>query len=599
MNEQELRELISAVKAGRVSRRTFVHKMVGLGLAAPVATQLLAHAGLAQTAPSTDYKPTKAGGGGALKLLFWQAATLLNPHFAVGAKDQEGARIFYEPLAAWDPDGNLVPVLAAEIPDIENGGVAADGMSVTWKIKKGVQWHDGEPFTADDVVFNWEYASDPATAATTIGDYRDAKVEKIDPLTVRVRFEKPTPFWAGLFVAAGGMIIPKHLFEPYKGANSRDAPANLKPVGTGPYRFVEFKPGDLIRGERNPAYHIANRPYFDTIEMKGGGDAVSAARAVIQTGEYDYAWNMQVEDEILVRLENAGNARGRAEIVQSRAMEHIQINFADPWTEVDGERSSPKTKHPFLSDPAVRQALRLLVDRASVEKHIYGRTGVATGNFLNNPERFVSKNTKWEFNVDKANQLLEEAGWKRGPDGVRAKDGKKLKLVYQTSINAPRQKTQAIVKQACQKAGIDIELKSVTASVYFSSDVANPDTARKFYSDIQMYTIGSPSVPDPGRFMQQFVSWEIASKDNKWQGSNPTRWRNEEYDKIFRAAQGELDPVKRAALFIKMNDMVVEDVAVIPVVNRRWVAAMSHKLKATLSGWDNDFWNLKDWYRET
>ena len=599
MNEQELRELISAVKAGRVSRRTFVHKMVGLGLAAPVATQLLAHAGLAQTAPSTDYKPTKAGGGGALKLLFWQAATLLNPHFAVGAKDQEGARIFYEPLAAWDPDGNLVPVLAAEIPDIENGGVAADGTSVTWKLKKGVEWHDGQPFTADDVVFNWEYASDPATAATTIGNYRDTKVEKIDPLTVRVRFEQPTPFWAGAFVAAGGMIIPKHLFEPYKGANSRDAPANLKAVGTGPYRFIEFKPGDLIRGERNPSYHVANRPYFDTIEMKGGGDAVSAARAVIQTGEYDYAWNMQVEDEILVRLENAGNARGRAEIVQSRAMEHIQLNNADPWTEVDGERSSPKTKHPLLSDPALRQALRLLVDRGSVEKHIYGRTGVATGNFLNNPERFVSKNTKWEFNVDKANQLLEEAGWERGPDGVRAKDGKKLKLVFQTSINAPRQKTQAIVKQACQKAGIDIELKSVTASVYFSSDVANPDTARKFYSDIQMYTIGSPSVPDPERFMLQFVSWEIASKDNKWQGSNPTRWRNEEYDKIFRAAQGELDPVKRAALFIKMNDMVVEDVAVIPVVNRRWVAAMSHKLKATLSGWDNDFWNLKDWYRET
>jgi peptide/nickel transport system substrate-binding protein len=573
--------------------------MVGLGLTAPFATQLLAHAGLAQTAPQTDYKPTKAGGGGALKLLFWQAATLLNPHFAVGTKDAEGSRIFYEPLAAWDPDGNLVPVLAAELPDIENGGVAADGTSVTWKLKKGVEWHDGRPFTADDVVFNWEYASDPATAATTIGNYRDTKVEKIDPLTVRVLFEKPTPFWAGVFVAFGGMIIPKHLFEPYKGANSRDAPANLKPVGTGPYRFVEFKPGDLIRGERNPAYHVANRPYFDTIEMKGGGDAVSAARAVIQTGEYDYAWNMQVEDEILVRLENAGNAKGRAEIVQSRAMEHIQVNSADPWTEVDGERSSPKTKHPLLSDPAVRQALRVLVDRASVEKHIYGRTGVATGNFLNNPERFVSKNTKWEFNVDKANQLLEEAGWKRGPDGIRAKDGKKLKLVFQTSINAPRQKTQAIVKQACQKAGIDVELKSVTGSVYFSSDTANPDTARKFYADIQMYTVGTPSVPDPGRFMQQFVSWEIASKDNKWQGSNPMRWRNEDYDKIFLAAQGELDPVKRAALFIEMNDMVVEDVAVIPVINRRWVAAMSHKLRATFSGWDNDFWNLKDWYRET
>ena len=599
MTERELRRLIASVKAGRVSRRTFVRRMVGFGLTAPLATQLLAHAGLAQTASQSDYKPTKAGGGGALKLLFWQAATLLNPHFAVGAKDSEGCRIFYEPLAAWDPEGNLIPVLAAEIPDIENGGIAADGMSVTWKLKKGVEWHDGRPFTADDVVFTWEYASDPATAATTFGTYRDAKVEKIDPLTVRVRFDKPTPFWAGLFVAVFGMIIPKHLFEPYKGSNSRDAPANLKPVGTGPYRFVEFKPGDLIKGERNPSYHVANRPYFDTIEMKGGGDAVSAARAVIQTGEYDYAWNMQVEDEILVRLENAGNAKGHAEIVSSRGMEHIQINCADPWIDLDGERSSAKTTHPLFSDPAVRHALALLVDRASVEAHRYGRAGVTTGNFLNNPERFTSKNTTWEFNIDKANRLLEEAGWKRGADGVRAKDGKKLKLVFQTSINAPRQKTQAIIKQACQKAGIDLELKSVTASVYFSSDVANPDTTRKFYADIQMYTVGTPSSPDPERFMQQFVSWEIASKDNKWQGNNPTRWHNEEYDKAFRAAQGELDPVKRAALFIKMNDMVVEDVAVIPVVNRRWVAAISTKLRATLSGWDNDFWNLKDWYRET
>src|SRR5262245_13769870 len=221
MTEHELRKLVASVKAGRMSRRAFVHKMVGFGLTAPLATQLLAHAGLAQTAPQSDYKSTKAGGGGALKLLFWQAATLLNPHFALGAKDSEGCRIFYEPLAAWNPDGNLVPVLAAEIPDFENGGIAADGMSVTWKLKKDVQWHDGRPFTADDVVFNWEYASDPATAAATIGSYQDVRVEKLDPFTVRVLFEKPMPFWAG---RANGVIIPKHLFESYKGANSRDAP---------------------------------------------------------------------------------------------------------------------------------------------------------------------------------------------------------------------------------------------------------------------------------------------------------------------------------------------------------------------------------------
>jgi peptide/nickel transport system substrate-binding protein len=597
MKERELRGLIAAVKAGRMSRRAFVHRMIGLGLTAPFAAQLLAHAGLAQTPSQADYKPTKAGGGGALKMLFWQAPTLLNPHFAVGTKDQEGSRIFYEPLAAWDPDGNLAPVLAAEIPEIENGGVAPDGMSVTWKLKKDVRWHDGHPFTADDVVFNWEYAADPATAATTIGNYQDIQVEKVDQLTVRVRFAKPSPFWADAFVGQSGMIIPKHLFEPYKGASSRDAPANLKPVGTGPYRFVDFKPGDLVTGQRNPAYHLPNRPYFDTIEMKGGGDAVSAARAVIQTGEYDYSWNLQVEDEILLRLEAGGTAKGRAEIVPGGNIEHIQLNSTDPWTEVDGERSSIKTKHPLFSDPAVRQAMKLLVDRASVEKHIYGRTGIATGNFVNNPQRFVSKNTQWEFNIEKANQLLEQAGWKRGSDGIRAKNGKRLKLVFQTSINAPRQKTQAIVKQACQKAGIDVELKSVVASVYFSSDVANPDTNRKFYCDVQMYT-ATMGAPDPGIFMRQFLSSEVASKENKWQGRNICRWRSDEYDKAYAAAEGELDPVKRAALFIVMNDMVVNDPGVIPVVYRPRVSGISRELRVSLSGWDNDLWDLQNWYRE-
>ena len=135
----------------------------------------------------------------------------------------------------------------------------------------------------------------------------------------------------------------------------------------------------------------------------------------------------------------------------------------------------------------------MLVDKDSVEKHIYGRGGVATPNFINNPERFRSKTTKYEFNVDKAIDILEKAGWKKGADGIREKDGKKLKFAYQTSINQPRQKNQAIVKQACQKAGIDIELKAVTASVFFSSDVANPDTYTKFYCDLQMYNNDAPA----------------------------------------------------------------------------------------------------------
>jgi peptide/nickel transport system substrate-binding protein len=232
-----------------------------------------------------------------------------------------------------------------------------------------------------------------------------------------------------------------------------------------------------------------------------------------------------------------------------------------------------------------------------VEDHIYGRTGVATANFLNNPSRFRSPNMKWEFNVDKANALLEAAGWKRGADGIRAKDGRKLRVVFQTSINAPRQKNQAIVKQACQKAGIDMELKSVTASVFFSSDVANPDTYGKFYCDMQLYTTTMPQ-PDPERFMNQFCSWEASSKENKWQGRNISRWRSEEYDRTYRAAEAELDPVKRAALFIRMNDLVISSRHIIPVVYRPRVSAVGAKLNAPLSGWDNDLWNLRDWYKD-
>jgi peptide/nickel transport system substrate-binding protein len=595
MDERELRSLIGQVKAGHLSRRAFVRMMVGVGLTAPLAAQMLASAGVAQAQPKQPYKPTKRGGGGPLKTLWWQGATLLNPHFATGTKDQDGSRIFYEPLASWDPDGNLATNLAAEIPTVQNGGIAKDGKSITWKLKKGVVWHDGKPFTADDCVFTWEYCADPATASVSIGTYKDVKVDKIDSHTVKVSFTKPTPFWADAFVGVRGMIIPKHLFDPFKGGKSREAPANLKPIGTGPYKFADFKPGDVVRGELFSGYHMPNRPFFDTLEMKGGGDAVSAARAVIQTGEFDYAWNMQVEDEILKRMEQGG--KGKADIVAGGNIEHIQCNFTDPWKEVDGERASLKTTHPVLSDPAVRQALNLLVDRASVQEQIYGRTGIATANFLNQPSRFASKSTKWEFNVDKANQILEAAGWKKGADGLRAKDGKKLKFVYQSSINAPRQKTQAIVKQAAAKAGIEMELKSVTASVYFSSDVANADTYSHFYTDIQMYTT-TMTQPDPEQFMRQFLTEEVASKDNKWQGRNITRWRNEEFDKLHKASESELDPVKRAAMFIKMNELVIQNVVVIPVVFRPRVAAVANTLRAEQSGWDSDFWSVQNWYRE-
>jgi peptide/nickel transport system substrate-binding protein len=576
VDELLLRALAARVAAGRQSRRAFIRAMAALGIGAPLASQMLGGAAAAQSS-DPEFTPTRRGGGGTLRLLLWQAPTILNPHLSSGVKDLLGARIFYEPLADFDRDGNLRPALAAEIPSVDNGGVARDATWVTWKLKPGVVWHDGRPLTADDVIFTWEYAADAATSATTIGVYRDLqRVERLNDHGVRVVFRQPTPFWAEAFCGDGGLILPRHVMAPYRGGRSGDAPANLRPVGTGPYRVVDFKPGDLIRAEINASYHVPNRPFFDVLEVKGGGDAVSAARAVLQTSEYDFAWNTQVEDDILRRLESGG--RGRLVITPGTGPEHIQLNRTDPWTEMDGERSSVKTVHPTLGDAAVRGALNLLVDRAGVQEQIYGRLARTTANFLDGPPRFASPNTRWEFSVDKAGQLLDAADWKRGPDGVRVKDGRRLKLLFQTSANAPRQKTQAIVKQACARAGIELELKSVVSSVFFGADAGNPDTARRFTADLQMFQLLMGG-PDPQRFMESFASWQVATRANRWSGSNTTRWRSDEYDRLWRAAEAELDPVKRAALFIRMNDLVIRDVVVIPVVWRGTGDAVSTRLR--------------------
>jgi peptide/nickel transport system substrate-binding protein len=594
MDEQEIRALLREVKTGRLSRRAFVHTMVGYGLTVPVVSQLLAGTGLAQTSPRPAAAPAKRGGGGLLKTLAWDAPMLLNPILAVGLKDWNACSIFYEPLVSFDAAGDMVPVLAQEVPSFQNGGVARDGTSVTWKLKRGVSWHDGTPFTAQDVVFNWEYAADPATAAPGIGTYEKVKqVEALDPYTVKVTFTRPAPYWI-----VTGQIIPRHIFEPYKGAKSREAPNNLKPVGTGPYRFADFKPGDLLKGEINPNYHVPGRPFFDAVEVKGGGDAVSAARAVLQTGEYDYATEVGgAGGDVLQRLEHG--RKGRVAIGFGGRITHLQLNQTDPWTEVAGERSSVKTVHPFLTDPAVKGALALLVDRTAIQEQILGRLGQATGNWLNNPERFRSRNIRWEFSIDKANQLLDSGGWKRGADGVRARDGKRLKMRFAGPITVPAQKTQAIIKQAAGKAGIEIEIKAVLQTSYYSSDPGNPDTHMHFYSDLQLatYLMGPP---DPTPLMRVFTSGAVATKENKWQGFNVWRWRNEEYDRLYKQADTEMDPVTRAALFIRMNDLVVQSGIVVPIVRLAKAAALSTRLGGIEHNvYDVDFWNLAMWSRES
>jgi peptide/nickel transport system substrate-binding protein len=621
MPGETISALAEAYTQGRLSRRRFIQRMIGAGLGAPVIASVLAAcgsstkkpsgatqqtgasapasaiaAGSATAAPAANadtFQPTKRGGGGQLKLLWWQAPTLLNIHLSTGTTNNDASTVFTEPLAYFDSQANLFPVLAAEIPSLENGAVAKDGTSVTWKLKQGVTWHDGQPFTADDVVFTWQYITDPGTGATSIGNYKTvASVDKIDDHTAKVTFTQPTPYWQTAFVGGAGHIFPKHLIEPFKGANSRNSPYNLKPVGTGAYKFDSFVPGDNLQASLYPNYHVPNRPFFDTIYLKGGGDAVSAARAVLQTGDYDYGWNMQVEYDQLVNLQKGGP--GAILIWPGSSCEQLFINLTDPNTEVDGERSSVKSKHPFFSDPQVRKAFTLLIDRKTVTDQLYGKEGDIGLYIVFNPARYApNPPSPWEFNTQKAAQMLDAAGWTKGSDGIRQKNGVRMHVVFSTSVNSLRQNEQAVIKQAMQSIGIQVDLKSVDSGVFFG-DSTNPDSYPAFFTDVEMFTTG-PSI-DPQSFMQRWVSTEIAQKANSWSKPNINRYQNPAFDALWNQAAAELDPVKRAGYFQKMNQIIIDDAIDIPITARNAVAVAKSNLKGTdLSTWSSDLYKLAYW----
>lgn len=517
----------------------------------------------------------------------------MNPHLSSGTKDELVTRIVYEPLLSVDNEGKFFAVLADGVPSNENGQVTSDGRSVTCTLKQGLKWSDGQPVTVADVIFTWEYVTDKATTATSFVAYESVeKIEQLDDLTLKYTFKDTTPAWSVPLLVP---VIPRHVFEKDKGEGARNSPNNLKPVGTGAYKVVEFKPGDLVSYTINENYREPNKPYFDRVEVKGGGDETSAARAVLQTGDYDYAWNLQITDAVLQQLETGG--KGVVQFQPGRGIERLLLNFTDPNKEdkETGERSSLKFPHPFLADLKVRQGFALATDRESIVKALYGRGGEVSVNILNVPPQFRSNNNKAEFSLEKAGALLDESGWKKSGQ-YREKNGMTMAIVYQTSVNALRQRTQQIVKDGWEKSGIKTELKSIDAGVFFGSDAGNPDNIGHFYADVQMYN--SLTELDPQGYMRAFVSRFADQKANKWAGGNRSRYQNPEYDKLWDQAKAEMDPRKRAQLFVQMNDIVVQNVVHIPLVSAKSVFAHAKNLQnINYTIWDSQYWNIANWTR--
>jgi peptide/nickel transport system substrate-binding protein len=548
---------------------------------------------------------TSRGTGDTLNILYWQAVSTLNAYLSGGTKDIEAASLISEPLARYDETGKMVPWLVQEIPTVENGGVSEDLTSITWKLKEGILWSDGTPLTAEDVVFSWQYCLAPDMGCNALSWFSDVEnVEAVDDLTVKITFSVPKPYPYGPFVGAESPIIQKAQFQDCMGVKAQECTEqNFGPIGTGPYKVKEFRANDVVVYDINENYRDPNKPFFKEVIFKGGGDAASAARAVLETGEVDYAWNVQVEPQILDQMALAG--KGKVLPAYSTGVERLMVNFTNPDPALGDKRSvwseDDPNPHPFLTDYAVRRALSLAIDRNTIATQLYGAAGRPTCNVLPAPAIYVStaNDECLVQDIPQANQILDEAGWLPGPDGVRQKDGVRLSILYQTSTNSVRQSTQALIKQWWEEIGVETELRNIDAGVFFGGDPASPDTYGKFYADIEMYT-NDFSGTDPEAYMANWLCDEIAGPDNQWLGNNIPRWCNHDYEALVAqlAKTGKLE--ERADLAKQMNDMLMQDYVMIPLVHRGNPSAIANSLLGVrMNAWDSELWNIADWTRSS
>lgn len=544
---------------------------------------------------------SQRGAGGDLKVLSWQAPTTLNTHQATGPKDADAARLVLEPLASLGKDGQAIANgLAAEIPTIANGGIAKDFTSVTWKLRQGVKWSDGTLFSADDVVFTYQYQCEPATAATTFDrcDGLQGVVAR-DANTVVVTYRSPHPFVFQWGVGPDGTMLQKEQYRTCFGAKAADCPADKKPIGTGPYRVRDFKVGDVVTYELNENFRDPNKPFFNSVILKGGSEPLAAARALFQAGDIDYASNLQVEVNTLRTL--AQNSQtGNLVTVFGSSVERIDLNFANPDASLGDKRGEPGTKHPFLTDRSVRRALAMATDRDGIAERLYGKDlfGRATCNILAAPESVNSPNTKGfdvcKFDRSAANAELDGAGWARGADGVRAKGGVRLKILLQTNVNPRRENTQLILKKDWESIGFQVDVRSEPFATFFTG--TSPGGANRFWADVQMYADGGD--PDPTAYLTAgWTTGQIAAKANNWLLGNRSRYSNKDFDALVGQLQTETDTAKRAQLAIQANDLLIQDVAVIPLVQRSAVTSgVARSLKGVdPSPWDSEMYNVADW----
>ena len=540
------------------------------------------------------------GRDGEVRIIYWQAPSIMNPYLSGGTKEIQAASLVIEPLARYNENGEMVPWLVESIPTVENGGVSEDLTQVTWTLKEGLLWSDGTPVTSADAKFTWEYCTAEGGGCAQSEKYNDVvSVETPDERTIVVNFSVSKPFPYGPFVGAQAPLIQAAQFAECLGPKAPECTeANFNPIGTGPFVVTEFRPNDVITLVANENYRDAGKPAFASVTFKGGGDATAAGRSVLETGEFDYGWNLQLAPDVLAKMQEAG--QGELLSTFGTLVERLEVNLTDPDPALGDQRSVIGNPNPRTIDKAVRQAMSMAIDRALLVEIGYGDTGTVTCNVLPAPAIYAStaNDACMTQDIAGANALLDAAGWiDSNGNGIRDKDGVELSLLYQTSTNAVRQDFQALIKQWWSEIGIETELKNIDASVFFGSDPGSPDTFQKSFADVQMFANNFDGT-DPESYMANWACDQAPQPENQWQGTNYMRFCSEEYDALIAEMAQTGDINERARLAKAMNDMLMQDYVIIPLVYRGRVSARAKTLGGVIiNSWDSELWNAADWYR--
>jgi peptide/nickel transport system substrate-binding protein len=392
--------------------------------------------------------------------------------------------------------------------------------------------------------------------------------------------------------------------EPCIGAASAGCTEeNFKPVGTGPFMVTELRPEDTVTYAFNPLYRGAadGKPWFSTVVIKGGGDAEASARSVLEIGEGDYAWNLQVAPEILLPMEAAGN--GRIVTSFTANVEHINLNQTDPAGDTPGEFGDDmsNTNPYFYNNEVLHDALSIAINRDEIVAVGYGSAGSPTCNIWPvGSENSPNNDDVCTYNPDLANTMLDDAGYlDTNGDGVReTPDGLELSWEYVTSTNAVRQSTQDLVKSYWAAIGVEVEMINEDASLFFDGTCASDACIWKFFRDIQMFTNGAANSFASG-YLEGWRINELPTEAGAWGGNNLVRLYSEEFDELqTQLSATALDDPGQDALVHQLNDIIV-GWSTIPLVHRGNVSGISNEITGfgDPNGWSSEYWNIQDWAR--